>query len=99
MFHLELRQFPNVARAFNLSDEELARRFCSARGSTGGWSSSTSIGSSPDRARLTVYEGRALATDEIGMGRGWGNVTRTGTDVTERVLEAARDPSLGAAQA
>ena len=93
MFHLELRQFPNVARAFNLSDEELGRRFL------GPWLDGRAVELDehrfvPDRARLTVYEGRALATDEIGMGRGWGNVTRTGNDVTERVLAAASDPSL-----
>jgi hypothetical protein len=93
VFHIELRQFPNVARAFNLSGEELQQRFVRP------WLDGRTIELdehrfSPEKARLTIYEGRALATDEIGMGRGWGNVTRTGTEVTDRVLEAAHDPSL-----
>jgi hypothetical protein len=93
LFHLELRQFPNVARVFNLSGEELQQRFVRP------WLEGRMVESgehrfSPEKARLAIYEGRALATDEIGMGRGWGNVTRTGTEVTDRVLEAARDPSL-----
>jgi hypothetical protein len=93
LFHLELRQFPNVARAFNLSGEELQRRFVRPwlEGRMIEWGEHRF---SPEKARLAIYEGRALATDEIGMGRGWGNVTRTGSDVTDRVLEAARDPSL-----
>ena len=44
----------------------------------------------PDRAKLVIYEGRALATEEIGMGRGWSNVTRSGEEVTARVLDEAK---------
>jgi hypothetical protein len=93
LFHLELRQFPNVARAFNLTGEELQLRFVRP------WLDGRMVECnehrfSPDKARLAIYEGRALATDEIGMGRGWGNVTRTGTEVTDRVLASGRDPSL-----
>jgi hypothetical protein len=44
----------------------------------------------PVKAKLSVYEGRGLETAELGLGRGWQNATRTGTDVTERELEAAR---------
>src|SRR5262249_47940544 len=31
-----------------------------------------------------------LPLERMGMGRGWGNVQRSGTDVTERVLRQAR---------
>ena len=88
MFHVELRQFPHQARAFNLTREELTARI------VGPWVSGRSIELderrwSPERARLTIYEGPLLAPDQLGMGRGWGNVTRTGEDVTGRLLDEA----------
>lgn len=89
MFHLELRQFPHVARAFNLERPELDARIL------GPWTRGQMVELderrwAPERAKLTVYEGRALASDELGMGRGWQNATRTGEEVTARVLDAAR---------
>ncbi|HUA46003.1 MAG TPA: hypothetical protein VMA77_12285 [Solirubrobacteraceae bacterium] len=94
MFHVELRQFPHQARAFNLTREELDHRIL------GPWVSGAAIELddqrwAPDRARLTIYEGPALADDQLGMGRGWGNVTRAGEDVTARLLtEAAHPPPV-----
>jgi len=94
VFHVELRQFPHQTRAFNLTREELDARILGPWLSGGGvelddrrWT--------PDRARLTIYEGPALAADQLGMGRGWANVTREGEDVTERLLaEAAHPPAV-----
>jgi hypothetical protein len=94
VFHVELRQFPHQARAFNLTREELDARVLGPWLSAGGvdlddrrWTS--------DRARLTIYDGPALSADQLGMGRGWGNVTREGEDVTERLLaEAAHPPPV-----
>jgi hypothetical protein len=88
VFHVELRQFPHQARAFNLTREELETRIL------GSWKSGRSVEFderhwSPERARLTIYEGPHLDTDQLGMGRGWGNVTREGEDVTQRLLAAA----------
>ena len=85
VFHVELRQFPNVARAFNLSRAEFEARIA------GPWRAGRTIELDdrrwdPDKARLSVYAGRALAPEEIGLGRGWGNASRTGEEVTERVL-------------
>jgi len=85
VFHVELRQFPHQARAFNLTLQELNARI------VGPWVSGRSIELddrhwSAERARLTIYEGPGLAPDQLGMGRGWGNVTREGKDVTERLL-------------
>ena len=76
MFHVELRQFPHVARAFNLSAEELEARILRR------WRGGTELELQdrlwdPRRAKLTVYEGRELEISEIGLGRGWANVTRT----------------------
>jgi hypothetical protein len=89
VFHLELRQFPHVARVFNLSRQELDHRFARP------WVSGTVIEHedrrwAPERARLTVYEGPELRPDEIGMGRGWATVGKTSKEVTETVLAEAQ---------
>jgi hypothetical protein len=94
VFHVELRQFPHAARAFNLSAEELERRIL------GSWRRGGQVELQdrrwdPRRAKLTIYEGRELDASEIGLGRGWANVTRTGAEVTDRVLGSA--PAVGRA--
>jgi hypothetical protein len=96
MFHVELRQFPHVARAFNLTAEELQATIVSpwTRGDV------VELGErrwAPERANLTIFEGARLPEDQLGMGRGWSNATRQGTDVTERVLSAARAAEPGIA--
>ena len=85
MFHVELRQFPHQTRAFNLTREQLEARIVRPWVSEGAvelddrrWSS--------ERAKLTVYEAPELSPDQLGLGRGWANVTRAGEDVTARVL-------------
>jgi hypothetical protein len=94
VFHVELRQFPHQARAFNLTREELDARILVP------WVAGSDLELDDrrwtrDRARLTVYEGPALAGDQLGLGRGWANVTRTGEDVTDRLLaEAAHPPPV-----
>lgn len=94
MFHVELRQFPHQARAFNLTREELDARILEP------WASGGAVELDerrwfPERARLTIYEGPHLAPEDLGMGRGWGNVTRDGSDVTERLLaEIAHPPPV-----
>ncbi len=96
MFHVELRQFPHQARAFNLTREELDSRILTP------WASGGPIELddrrwSPERARLTIYEGPRLAPEDLGMGRGWGNVTRDGEEVTTRLLAEAAQPPPAAA--
>jgi len=88
VFHVELRQFPHVARAFNLSREQLEARI------VGPWLAGTAVRWDerrwePDRARLTIYDAPELRPDQIGMGRGWGNVTKSGQEVTATLLERA----------
>jgi hypothetical protein len=85
VFHVQIRQSMNVSREFNLTEEELRRRILAP------WTAGTIVQSgdrkwAPERAKLMVYEGPELRPDEIGMGRGWGNVTKQGTDVTARLL-------------
>lgn len=92
MFHVELRQFPNQTRAFNLTREELETRI------VGPWLIDGAVQLddrrwSSDRAKLTIYEGPRLADDQLGMGRGWGNATRSGDDVTARVLAERATPA------
>ena len=86
MFHVELRKRPHVARAFNLNHAELRQRFVdpylagrSLLHADREWAA--------DKVKLTIYEGRELRPEEIGLGRGWGNVLRSGSDVTERELD------------
>jgi hypothetical protein len=92
VFHVELRQFPHQTRSFNLTREELDARILKP------WMAREPIELNdykwqPDRATLTIYEGPLLGIGEMGLGRGWQNVTRSGRDVTEEVLIEARDDS------
>ncbi|HET8979254.1 MAG TPA: hypothetical protein VFN87_13915 [Solirubrobacteraceae bacterium] len=89
MYHLELRQFPHVARIFNLGREELDARFVRP------WVTGSIIEHderrwAPDRVRLKILEGRALRPDELGMGRGWATASRACADVTEAVMAEVR---------
>ncbi len=88
MFHLELRQFPHVARVFNLPREELDTRFVRL------WAGGTTIRYEdqsylPDKGQIRVFEGPEIRREEMGMGRGWANVGRTCQEVTETVLAEA----------
>jgi hypothetical protein len=88
VFHVELRRFPHVARAFNLEAEELQARIVLP------WVRGTPVhlqdrSFTPDRARLTIYEGPEVATEDRGLGRGWSTVTRDSEDVTARMIAAA----------
>jgi len=85
VFHVELRKFPHQARAFNLTEDELRARILLP------WVRGAPVelqdqSFTPEKARLTIYEGPALAAEDRGLGRGWSTVTRDGNDVTARVL-------------
>lgn len=89
MFHVELRQFPHQARAFNLSRDELEARILAP------WVTGAPIDLqdrrwTSEKAKLTILEGPELRPDEIGLGRGWNNATRSGIDVTDAMLEQAQ---------
>ena len=88
MFHVELKQRPNTTRAFNLTQEELNRRFLAPL-RAGESVTYAEREWDPARTRLTIYEGRELGPEEIGLGRGWQNVVRSGTEVTEQMLNSA----------
>jgi hypothetical protein len=89
VFHVELRQFPHQARAFNLSRGELDARILEP------WVSGAPIELqdrrwTSEKAKLTILEGAELRPDAIGLGRGWNNATKSGQDVTARLLEELR---------
>ena len=98
MLHVELRQFPHQARAFNLTRDELEARIVRP------WMSGGEVELDDrrwlqDRAKLTIYEAPELSADQLGLGRGWANVTRKGEDVTARVLtDAERSSSAPVAE-
>lgn len=97
VFHVELRQFPHLARAFNLNRDEIDARII------GPWVRNAPVDFDdrrwpPERARLTVYEGPALRPEEIGLGRGWANATRSGEDVTGQLLADAERQAVAAPQ-
>jgi hypothetical protein len=92
VFHVELRQFPHQARAFNLTREQLDARIVTP------WVAGGAIDLddrrwTAERAKLTIYEGPELSRDQLGLGRGWANVTRAGEDVTARVLAERARPA------
>jgi hypothetical protein len=87
MYHLQVRQFPNHATRFNLSEQEVRAVLEPwARGQI------VEVGErkwAPERATLTVLEGPELGLAQMAMGRGWRAAERSSKDVTERMLAAA----------
>ena len=90
MFHVELRRFPHVARAFNVSEEELRTRYVIPWVRGAPINLSDRQWTADKKTRLTIYEGPAVAAEERGLGRGWSTVTRDGDEVTGTVLDEAR---------
>jgi hypothetical protein len=92
MYHLELRHFPHSAWRFNLSEQELAAIVQP-------WvrEQAVDVGErkwSPHLAKLTILQGPTLDVAQLSMGRGWRSAQRHSQDVTERVLDAAKEALL-----
>ena len=84
-YHVELRAFPHVARVFNLDRATVDAVYVKP------WTAGEMIDCedrrwAAEKTKLTVLEGPALDAAQRGLGRGWGEVTRHCTDVTETVL-------------
>jgi hypothetical protein len=98
VFHVELRQFPHVARAFNLTRDELEQRIL------GPWvrQGAATLDDrrfARDRGKIKIFQAPEIGGEQLGLGRGWPNVARTGEEVTKALLEAAqreaaRDPAV-----
>ena len=91
MYHFELKDFPNVYTQFNVDERDMALFLME-------WlkGEKVEIGErrwDPDETELTVIEGRELELSELSLGRGWSAALNTGTDVTERVIDAVRNPA------
>lgn len=84
-----MRMGINAVREFNLGERELWARFLSPLMADQDF---TLEGHdfTPRKTRIAIYDGPELRPDQLGMGRGWQNVERTGSDVTEAVLARAR---------
>lgn len=87
MFHIELRQFPHNACAFNLTEVEVGEIV--EPWSRDEWIEVGERKWSPHQARLTVLEGPRLETEDLAMGRGWRNAQHKSQDVTESVIAQA----------
>lgn len=94
-YHLELRQFPHVARRFNQSEQQvlaLAKPWVGEE-----WIEEAERKWNMNEATLTILEGPKLSMADLAMGRGWRNAQRRSDDVTERVLDAFRKDDGGGA--
>lgn len=89
MYHVEIRQRSHVARAFNLSEQELRRTVLAPLAAGGAFRFADRDWDARD-ARVRVLEGPRLGPSELMLGRGWPNAERSGTDVTERLVQRSR---------
>jgi hypothetical protein len=95
MYHLQVRQFPNHATLFNLSEQEV-------RAVLEPWvrGKIIEVGErkwAPERATLTVLDGPELGLAQMAMGRGWRAAERSSEDVTERMVAAVAQGPQSAA--
>jgi hypothetical protein len=89
MFHVEMRDGLQSVRAFNLSEEALDAQFLAPLMADAEFSYEGHEWT-PRKTRLKIFEGPQLRPDQLGLGRGWQNVERKGSDVTEAILDRAR---------
>ena len=92
VFHVQLREGSQVARAFNLSEAAVRRQFI-AKLQAGGVFKYADQEWEAARSTLTILEGPELRGNELMMGQGWGNAQKVAHDVTDRILESR--PALG----
>jgi len=88
VYHVDLRSGVHAARAFNLAAGELEVRFLAPM-RAGHPFKYEDLEWNPSETRMTVYEAERLRPDQIGLGRGWATVEKTGTDVTAQVRASA----------
>ncbi|HKG38393.1 MAG TPA: hypothetical protein VKB25_05335 [Conexibacter sp.] len=84
-FHVRLSRFLITATAFNLGPEGLESRFLEP------WRVGRAVVLNGrhwdrERARITIYQGPRLSTQQRYFGTGWSNAVKFGEDVTDSVL-------------
>jgi hypothetical protein len=92
VYHVELRESPQVAHAFNLGAARLQAEVMGPllAGQIFEFGGSEWV---PQRMTIVVLEGPELPLHRLGMGRGWINARRVSEDVTKEVLDAAKAAS------
>jgi len=93
MFHVEMRCGMHVVREFNLDERELWIKFLAPLMADRDF---TFEGHdfTPRKTRIKIFNGPELRPDQMALGRGWQNVERGGSDVTEAVLARAREAGV-----
>ena len=84
-FHVELKDGRETVRVFNLSEDEVQAQFIAPLRAGVSFAFQDKR-FEPLKARLVVIEGGHLAPGELGLGLGWTNAVKRGTDVTQRFL-------------
>jgi hypothetical protein len=91
-FHVEIRRSFHVARAFNLTEEQLREQILLPW-----WEQVTiELGDrdwDPADSSLLVLQGPELHPSQLGIGQGWPEAERLSDDVTAQVLAAPPPPS------
>ncbi|HEX3802873.1 MAG TPA: hypothetical protein VHV75_08555 [Solirubrobacteraceae bacterium] len=90
MFHVEMRMGIDVVREFNLSEQDLWTRFLGPLMADREFVLD-GHDFTPRKTRIKIFDGPQLRPDQLGLGRGWQNVERGGSDITEAVLARARE--------
>jgi hypothetical protein len=90
MFHVEMKMGIDVVREFNLDERALWSRFLGPLMADRDFVLEGHE-FSPRKTRIKIYDGPQLRPDQLSLGRGWQNVERGGSDVTEVVLARARE--------
>jgi hypothetical protein len=93
-FHIEIQDGRSVVRAFNLSSEQVTKEIINPL-KAGQVFSYKDKDFTPRKTRLIVIEGDRLGAGELGIGQGWTNAVKRGSDVTQRFLT---DPTAAPAQ-
>jgi len=97
VYHLALNNFPHSCNRFNMDERQLMEIVVPfSRGQE------ISLGEQtwdPKHTTLTVIEAPELPVGQLAPGRGWGNVERTGRDVTADVLARVAESDAKAAAA
>lgn len=90
MYHVELREFPHNAHAFNLDASRLEATIVGpfVRGEVFNFGDYEWV---PQRTALTILEGPELPLHQLGLGRGWARAQHSAKDVTDAILVSARE--------
>ncbi|MCW3030493.1 MAG: hypothetical protein JWM66_626 [Solirubrobacterales bacterium] len=88
MYHFELRKFPHTVSRFNQTEQQMLA--LAVPWTREEWVEVGERKWNVNETTLTVLEGPELSLQDMSMNRGWRNARRRSTDVTERVIAAAR---------